>query len=109
MIDQIKIVAEMISDFIYELCSHGLNVEFYNVSGNHSRISKKDEAVHDERLDDLIGWIVSKMLSEVSTFSYHPNLDSGITAFSVCGHSLWLSMVISTPLLNLQFIDYQLV
>lgn len=87
VIDQIKIVAEMISDFIYELCSHGLNVEFYNVSGNHSRISKKDEAVHDERLDDLIGWIVSKMLSEVSTFSYHPNLDSGITAFSVCGHS----------------------
>lgn len=41
VIDQIKIVAEMISDFIYELCSHGLNVEFYNVSGNHSRISKK--------------------------------------------------------------------
>lgn len=87
VIEQIKLATEIISSFCHRLTKTFEDVYFYNVSGNHSRITKKDEALHDERLDDLIGWAVSLCLSHIDNFHYmkHRNIDIGIADVNVCG------------------------
>lgn len=81
VIEQIKIAIELITSFCYELTKHFSHVHFYNVSGNHSRlIESKDNALHRERLDDLIGWNVGRSLSHIKNFHVmnYRHLDIGI-------------------------------
>lgn len=66
----------MISDFLYHLSTQFDSVSYSNVAGNHSRLSKKDEAVKDERFDDLIGWYVKKSLSHIRNFSFVDTVDN---------------------------------
>ena len=87
VIEQIKLATEYISSFCYELTKVFQVVQFYNVVGNHSRIDKKEDALHDERLDDIVGWAVTLSLSHIDNFHYmkHRMLDNGIADLSVCG------------------------
>ena len=87
VVEQIKVATEYLSSFCYSLTEYFEDVFFYNVSGNHSRIDKKEDALHDERLDDIIGWAVNLSLSHISNFHYmkHRMIDSGIADLSVCG------------------------
>ena len=87
VIEQIKLATEYLSSFCYKLTEYFEAVFFYNVVGNHSRIDKKEDALHDERLDDIIGWAVNLSLSHISNFHYmkHRMIDSGIADLSVCG------------------------
>ena len=66
VIQQIKFASELITAFIYEL-SHAFNrVIVTSVSGNHSRLDKKEDALKDERLDDLVIWYVDAALKNVN-------------------------------------------
>lgn len=86
VIEQIKIASEIISSFCVELSHLFNNVYITNVSGNHSRIDKKDEALHDERLDDLIGWIVENTTKHIENIKFlHSNLDIGIAEMTIRG------------------------
>ena len=89
VIEQIKKATEIISSFCYELTKIFEVVQFYSVSGNHSRIDRKDDALHSERLDDTIAWAVSLSLNHIDNFHYmkHRNLDTGIVDMNVCGKS----------------------
>lgn len=89
VIQQIKLATELISEFCHRLSKQVESVLLYSVVGNHSRIDKKEDALHDERLDDIIPWAVSMSLSSVENFHYfkHRNLDSGIVDVNVCGKS----------------------
>ena len=81
VIEQVKLAIEYISAFCYELTKCFENVYFYNVSGNHSRLNpNKDNAVKDERLDDLIGWTVCNLLKHIDNFHdmTHTKFDSTI-------------------------------
>ncbi len=63
VIEQIKGVSELISEFLAELSKHFLTVTFVSVAGNHSRITpKKEDALTSERLDDLVQWYLSARL-----------------------------------------------
>lgn len=63
VIEQIKGVSELISEFLAELSKHFSNVVFVSVAGNHSRIDpNKDRALVSERLDDLVEWYLSARL-----------------------------------------------
>lgn len=63
VIEQIMGVSELIAEFVAELSKHFRTVKFISVSGNHSRIeSNKDNALVEERLDDLIDWYLSARL-----------------------------------------------
>lgn len=88
VIQQIKTATEYISSFCYECCGIFNDVMFYNVSGNHSRIDSYSDAIHDERLDDLIGWAVNLTLQHVENFCVRPcsQIDSGIVEINVCGN-----------------------
>lgn len=87
VIDQIKIATELISNFCYKLSQHFNNVNLISVSGNHSRlIPNKDNAMHDDRLDDLIPWAVGLSLYNVENFHViENNIDTSIAMFNIRG------------------------
>lgn len=87
LIDQIKIISEMLSSFVYELSTHFKTVNVCSVSGNHSRISKKDEALKDERLDDLVFFIMQKSLSHIDNIDFreHDSFDTSIACTEIRG------------------------
>lgn len=90
VIEQIKIASEVITWFCVELAKNFGFVNIYECAGNHSRIiANKDAAVHDERLDNLITWIIKQMTSHIDTIKVHDDdynrIDSGISVFELYG------------------------
>ncbi len=86
VIEQIKIASELISSFCYELTKYFSVVFLSSVVGNHSRMDRKDEALHDERLDDVITWGVELSLQHIDNFHVlKRNLDNGITDIDIRG------------------------
>lgn len=84
VIHQIKIATELISSFCYELSKCFDTVFMSNVSGNHSRMDRKDDAIHDERMDDLISWGVELTLQHIDNFHVlKRNIDTGIADISI--------------------------
>lgn len=88
VIEQIKIATELISSFCYKLSLHFETVFMSNVSGNHTRMDRKDDAIHDERLDDIISWATELSLKHIDNFHVlHRNIDTGISDISIRGKS----------------------
>lgn len=86
VIDQIKITSELISSFCYELTKEFNCVFLSSVVGNHSRMDRKDEALHDERLDDVITWSIELSLNHIDNFHVlKRNLDNGIADMNIRG------------------------
>ena len=92
VIEQVKIASEIITSFCVELSEHFNFVNVYECAGNHSRlVSNKEMAVHDERLDNLITWIVKKLTDHIDTIRVHnedddeEKIDSGISCFELYG------------------------
>ena len=80
VIEQVKIVSELLTSFCNELSNYFERVFITSVSGNHSRVDRKEDALKDERLDDLVTFIMKKSLNNVENivFLSHRNLDTGI-------------------------------
>lgn len=89
IVEQVKIATEIISNFCYTMSQHFNNVNFISVSGNHSRLTtNKDNAMHDDRLDDLISWAVGLALYNVENFHVIENdIDTSIALFDIRGKS----------------------
>lgn len=84
VIEQIKIAGELISSFCYELTKVFNQVFMSSVVGNHSRIDKKDESLHDERLDDIISWGIELSLKHIDNFHIlERKYDSGIAEINI--------------------------
>lgn len=66
VIEQVMGVSELIAQFLSELSRHFNAVRFVSVAGNHSRIDKKDDALPEERLDDLVEWYLKARLSHLT-------------------------------------------
>lgn len=78
VIEQIMIASDLMLSFVKAFVDQGFAVTFTNVCGNHSRMDKKDEAIKDERMDNLIGWFVSTHLRDYSNFIYIKPQDTTI-------------------------------
>ena len=87
VIEQVKTATELIANFCYELTKRFNNVNLISVSGNHSRLTtNKDDAMHDDRLDDLISWAVGLSLYGVENFHVIENeIDTSIATFDIRG------------------------
>ena len=86
VITQIKIASKIIINFCYNMSKYFKKVYVTNVAGNHSRIDKKDDALHSERLDDLVGWVVNSSLQHIDNIIFIANrLDIGIAEMSIRG------------------------
>jgi len=65
VIEQVKMVSELISNFVYELSKHFNNVYVNSVNGNHSRLERKEDAMKDERLDSIPIWFAKNKLEHI--------------------------------------------
>ena len=92
-IEQIKTIAEVLSSFVFEISKHFKNVYVTGVAGNHSRlVANKEDSVKDEKADDLVLWIVSKMLAHVDNVIVDTNvLDNTVTEIVVRGKTYVLT------------------
>lgn len=84
VVEQVKLACTYISDFVYELGQHFSQVDVYSVPGNHSRLTKKEDTLLGERLDDLIIWFVKSMLKNASNIAVNDdNVDDTLTTFFI--------------------------
>lgn len=84
VVEQIKIATELVSAFAYELSKHFETIFISSVCGNHSRIDKKEDALHSERLDDLIIWATELCLNGVDNIHIlKRNIDTGIVDLNI--------------------------
>lgn len=84
VIEQIKMASELISSFCYEVSKVFNNVFMSSVVGNHTRMDRKEDSLHDERLDDIISWGVELSLSHIDNFHILKNkFDSGIAEMNI--------------------------
>ena len=116
VIQQIKVASELISSFCYELSKLFNNVYMSSVVGNHSRMDRKDESLHDERLDDIITWCIELSLKHIDNFHVlKDNFDSGIARMNIRGKTYinvhgdfdrYTSNGVSSLCMHLGFIPY---
>lgn len=86
VIEQIKITTELISSFCYELTKYFSVVFLSSVVGNHTRMDKKEESLHDERLDDIITWGIGLSLKHIDNFHILKRMiDNGIADMDIRG------------------------
>lgn len=87
---------QLMCDYVSEFCGRvgemfgqtGGNVTIHCVAGNHTRLDKKEDALHDERLDDLLLWYLSRFFAKVPNVSVsEERLDNGIDQFIIRGRS----------------------
>lgn len=85
VIDQVKLASEYITSFCVELSQNFKHIYITGISGNHSRLCmKKEDAIKDERLDDLITWIVNQMTKHIANIDVFENhIDTGISYITV--------------------------
>lgn len=70
VIKQLIGVSELIATFLSELSGMFSLVRFANVSGNHSRLEKKEDAQKGERLDDVIPWWLEARLQNFENIKF---------------------------------------
>lgn len=86
VVQQVMGVSELLSWFLSELSNHFKNVYFSVVSGNHSRISTKDNSPKDERLDNLIPWYIKARLYNFdNVYILDNNIDSTLNIINIRG------------------------
>lgn len=88
VIEQITGVSELIAEFLSELsrCFH--KVYFVSVAGNHSRLNQnKDEAIMQERLDDLVEWYLKARFQDFNNIviGYGEKIDCSMFLIDVRG------------------------
>lgn len=85
VIEQIKLASRYIGSFAYELSKHFNHVYFSSVAGNHSRlVSNKELDNKDERLDDLISWIVEQTTLHIDNITVlHDKFDNTVSKIVV--------------------------
>ena len=85
VIEQVQKCGELVSSFIHQLSRFFGTIYVNSVSGNHSRLARKDQTLRNERLDDLIPWYMRAKLSHISNIEFidNENLDSTIAWFDI--------------------------
>ena len=88
VIEQVMGASELIAEFLAELSRNFKTVRFVSVAGNHSRIEpNKDNAIHGERLDNLVEWYLAARLQNFDNLiiTDEHKMDDTISVFEVRG------------------------
>lgn len=93
IIEQIKMVSDVIGHFIDELRYNFANVYVYTTPGNHGRsMASKEEAIRGENFDLLVPYVLSKDFKRVENVFIEENtLDVNIATFNVRGWNIYAS------------------
>lgn len=85
VIKQIIIASDLLTSFVYSLSSVFKNVYISSVCGNHSRLDRKEDALKDERLDDLIFWYINNMTSHLKNVLIITSVDNTFASINIRG------------------------
>lgn len=87
VVEQVVGVSELVSEFLAELSRHFSVVRYASVAGNHSRIDRKDRALKDERLDDIVEWYLKARLQNFPNivFDGYEKVDSTMYLLDIRG------------------------
>lgn len=83
VIEQIKIVSDLLSNFVYELSKHFNTVRVSSVSGNHSRLERKEDALKDERMDDIPLWYMKAKFSHLDNIEFEIEYDNTFSTMNI--------------------------
>ena len=91
VVQQIMLISDLVSNFVYELSKVFKYVEVHTTVGNHGRaMPNKDESVSGENFDLLIPFTCKKELKNIENVCFKDNkLGSDIATFTVRGHSIY--------------------
>lgn len=80
-------VAEALSELLSVLANNFETVHYYNVKGNHDRVSaRKEEEVRTESFHDFIAWYMKARLEKFENIIFHDNeLDTEIIVSEILG------------------------
>lgn len=85
VIEQIILASDLIKEFIYLLSKEFNKVYVSSVCGNHSRLEKKEDALKDERFDDLIFWYIKNATSHINNVECNDNEDNTFSSMIIRG------------------------
>lgn len=83
VIEQIKIVSELLTTFVFELSKVFNVVKVSSVCGNHSRLDRKEDALKDERMDDIPIWYMKAKLATVNNVQFEIEYDSTFATMNI--------------------------
>lgn len=83
VIAQIKIVSELLTSFVFELSKIFNTVRISSVSGNHSRLERKEDAMKDERMDDIPIWYMKAKLASVDNVEFEIEYDNTFATMNI--------------------------
>lgn len=91
VVEQIMLVSDLVSNFVFELSKVFSRVEVYTTAGNHSRVTmNKEDSSRGENFDLLIPYVCRKELANVGNVVFVDNdLDCDIASFMVRGHMVY--------------------
>lgn len=92
VIEQVQTATELLADVVYQLAFIFDLIEVHGTVGNHSRIDRKEDALKDERLDQLVLWMTGKLTHHLNNVSVlaHP-CDNTLDVMMVQGKSYVIS------------------
>lgn len=85
VIEQIIIASDLIKEFVYELSKIFNEVYISSVCGNHSRLDRKEDALKDERFDDLIFWYIKNTTEHIKNIRIEENIDNTFSSMIIRG------------------------
>lgn len=90
VIEQFLTAADLIADFLYELCGMVDTVHVYVTPGNHSRVvANKNELAKAENFDNLIiPYICAKLQNEKDIVFHVNDIEESMAVFSVRGSNV---------------------
>lgn len=90
VIEQFLTAADLIADFLYELCDMVDTVHVYVTPGNHSRVvANKNELAKAENFDHLIIPYIGAKLQNENDIVFHVNdIEESMSVFSVRGSNV---------------------
>lgn len=89
LIEQVKGVSENIAAFVYSLLPMFDSIDIISVAGNHSRVGEKDDALNEERLDNIVPWYLDMVFRHNERVSVADSRDSTFTKLDIEGHAFW--------------------
>lgn len=93
IIEQFKLVSEIISSMLVELSEYFNNIYVYTTPGNHSRISaKKEDSLDGENIDVLLPFYLKARLQNIGNVDICENkIEPEIAMFNIRGNNVFSS------------------
>lgn len=93
LMEQFKLVSELISVMLIELAKNFSDVYVYTTPGNHSRISaKKEDSLDGENMDVLLPFYLKARLQNIDNISICDNsVEPEIAMFNIRGNNIFSS------------------